>query len=185
MACHRELLLRSSSSHVRFIRLFHSRSLVLSRYGRGDNIAVHLSTFSPLSFLKSPLASVSLFRWSSRFFSFHGERRGIKKEEENHSAWLCGGVRETKEEIENIVSKRTVWCAPLSARERAVYRGVIWKCWSNISFRLDSAILLSASRRLPLLLLCSARLGSALLYPQTITGCWSGLGTLLYSSSWY
>lgn len=28
--------------------------------------------------------------------------------------------------------------------------GVIWKCWSNISFRLDSAILLSASRRLPL-----------------------------------
>ena len=26
----------------------------------------------------------------------------------------------------------------------------VWKCWSNISFRLDSAILLSASRRLPL-----------------------------------
>lgn len=35
--------------------------------------------------------------------------------------------------------------------------GVIWKCWSNISFRLDSAILLSASRRLPLYPKPSAR----------------------------
>ena len=44
------------------------------------------------------------------------------------------------------------------ASERAPLAGAIWKCWSNISFRLDSAILLSASRRLPLSLSLSLAL---------------------------
>lgn len=79
----------------------------------------------------------------------NGEGRGIQAECEEKLEGKGGWKKEKN----------------LRVRERSDAResasaGVIWKCWSNISFRLDSAILLSASRRLPL-------------YPKPSRGGWS------------
>lgn len=78
-----------------------------------------------------------------------------RKRAECEESWRerKGGWKRGKKEKNPGVRERS------DARESAS-AGVIWKCWSNISFRLDSAILLSASRRLPL-------------YPKPSRGGWS------------
>lgn len=84
------------------------------------------------------------------------------------TGWIRASVRRGEERNGEIEGNSAMRPRRLPGGEGGGGGWVIWKCWSNISFRLDSAILLSASRRLPLLL------SSALLPPKPSRGATLG-----------